>query len=92
MHTNNYILAAWAVWAALGIVLLMMMLYRINLTKNEEDRLFLADGDLIQHAEQEQLLAKLHRLQPKIRVVGGLEGLLTLGIVAFYVMDALRQF
>ncbi len=88
----NYMMAVWVVWAALALVLLGLMLYRISLTKDEEDRLFLDGGNELQHHEQEVMLQKLERLRPKIRFVGGAEGLVTLGIVAFYVTDALRHF
>jgi hypothetical protein len=89
----SYVVVMWIVWAALGLVLLGLILYRISLTQDEEDRLFLEDGaDETQHHQQDEMLAKLKRLTPVIRIFGGAEGLVTLGIVAFYVMDALRQF
>lgn len=88
----SYIVAVWIVWGILALVLLGLMLYHIHLTRYEEDRLFLDGGSAMQHRDQDQMFAKLKRLRPAIRIFGGIEGLATLALVGFYVVDALRQF
>lgn len=88
----SYVVVLWVVWAVLGLVLLGLILYRVAITQGDEDSLFLEDGNETQHHQQEETLAKLKRITPVIRIFGGAQGILTLGIVAFYVMDALRQF
>jgi hypothetical protein len=89
----SYVIVMWIVWAVLGLILLGLILYRISITQYEEDRLFLEDGaDETQHRQQNEMLAKLKRLKPVIQIFGGVEGLVTLALAAFYVMDALRQF
>jgi len=88
----GYILVVWIVWAILALVLLGLMLYRIHLTRDEDDRLFLDGGSTMQHRDQDQMFAKLRRLRPVIRIFGGIEGLATVVLVAFYVLDALHQF
>jgi len=88
----SYIIVLWIVWGALALVLLGLIVYRMGLTQYEEDRLFLDGGSEMQHREQDQMLAKVKRLEPMIRICGGVAGLATLAIVAFYLMDALRQF
>ncbi len=88
----SYIVAIWILWAFLAIVLLGLILYRISLTRYEEDRLFLDGGNEMQHRDQDVMLAKVKRLEPVIRIFGGIEALTTIAIVAFYVLDALRQF
>jgi hypothetical protein len=88
----TYIVAIWILWAVLAIVLLGLILYRIGLTQYEEDRLFIDDANTMQHRDQDRMLEKVKRLEPVIRIFGGVEALATLAIVAFYVMDALRQF
>jgi hypothetical protein len=81
----SYIIVLWSIWAVLAVVLL-------GLTQYEEDRLFLDGGSEMQHHDQDVMLAKVKRLQPVIRIFGGIEGLATLAIAAFYILDALRQF
>lgn len=85
-------IVVWIVWAALGLTLLVLIMYRASITRYEEDQLFLDDASERQHKEQDALLKKVKRIEPVIRIFGGAEGLVTLGIVAFYLMDALRQF
>lgn len=88
----SYILVLWIVWGVLAVLLLCLFAYRISLSQYEEDRLFLDGGNEMQHRDQDAMLAKVKRLEPLIRIAGGVEGLATLAIAAFYVMDALRQF
>ena len=88
----SFLIVIWTVWAVLAVVLLALLLYRISVTQYEEDQLFLEGGNEIQQHAQEEIFMKLKRIQPAIRIVGGVEGFVTLGIAAFYVMDALRQF
>ncbi|HWF66668.1 MAG TPA: hypothetical protein VN670_05160 [Acidobacteriaceae bacterium] len=87
-----YITMIWIVWAVLGVVLLSLILYRVSITQNEEDRLFLDGADEVQHHEQDVMFAKLKSIEPAIQILGGLVGVATLAIAAFYVTDALRQF
>lgn len=88
----SYIMLIWVVWAVLGIALLSLLAYRVSITQYEEDRLFLDGGNEVQHMEQDAMFAKLKSLKPAIQILGGIEGFVTLAIVAFYVSDALRQF
>ena len=88
----SYIVIVWIVWGTLALVLLGLMLYHIHLTQYEEDRLFLDGGSAMQHRGQDEMLAKLKRLRPVIRIFGGIEGLATVALVTIYVLDALRQF
>jgi len=88
----NYITMIWISWAVLGVALLSLIMYRISITQYEEDQLFLDGAHEAQHQQQEMIFAKLKSLRPAIQIVGGVEGLVTLAIVAFYVTDALRQF
>ena len=88
----SYIIAIWILWAVLAVIVLGLILYRMSLTQYEEDQLFIDDADSMRHRDQDKMLAKVKRLEPVIRIFGGVEALATLAIVAFYVMDALRQF
>lgn len=88
----SYVLVIWTLWGALGIVLLGLMLYRSTITRGEEDQLFLDGASTIQQHEQEAILKRVKPVETMIRICGGAEGVVTLGILAFYVTDALRQF
>lgn len=88
----SYVLVIWAVWGVLGLVLLGLILYRAAITRAEEDQLFLEEATTMQQQEQELILKRVKPVENMIRICGGVEGLVTLGILAFYLMDALRQF
>ncbi|HVC89240.1 MAG TPA: hypothetical protein VND66_01340 [Acidobacteriaceae bacterium] len=88
----SYVLIIWTVWIALGVILLGLIMYRSTITRNEEDQIFLDDGTDMQHNEQEEILRRVKPVERMIRIFGGAEGLATLGLLAFYVTDALRQF
>jgi uncharacterized membrane protein YecN with MAPEG domain len=85
-----YITGIWIVWAVLALLLLILLGYRATITRNEEDLLFLEGGNELR--EHEQMMARVQRLRPAIRVVGGVTGLATITLVGLYLMDALRQF
>lgn len=88
----SYVLVIWTVWVALGIILLGLILYRAALTRTEEDQLFLEDTPTMQQQEQELIMKRVKPIENMIRICGGVEGVVTLGILAIYLMDALRQF
>ena len=88
----SYVLVIWTVWGALGFILLALIVYRASITRAEEDQLFLEETPTMQHQEQELIMKRVKPVENLIRIFGGAEGLVTLGILAFYLMDALHQF
>jgi hypothetical protein len=88
----SYIMLMWTVWGILTVVFLGLLMYRGNVTRNEEDQLFLDDTNQIEHGEQEEILRKATKIEPVIRIWGGITGLVTIAIVGFYVYDAIQQF
>lgn len=88
----DFIMVMWILWGTLGVILLALLMYRGNVTRNEEDQLFLDDSTKIEHEEQDQIVRKAKQIDPVIRIFGGATGLVTLVIVAFYLHDAIKQF
>ena len=88
----NFIIVIWIVWVALAVVLLGLLLYHMNITQDEEDDLFLDAAEETERRRQDDVSAKLKRLKPWIRICGGVEGIVTLILVGFYIVDAMRQF
>lgn len=82
----------WIVWAVVTTTLLALIVYRSNLTRYEEDQLFLDEAGEHQHQEQESLLKKINRVQPLVRVFTVTTCVMTVAIVGIYVYDAIRQF
>jgi hypothetical protein len=87
----SYMYVFWIVWAVILTFLLILLGYRSNLTRYEEDQIFLDDAGSHLKKEQEEILVKVNKVQPLIRVVGTVTGVLTVGIIGLYVWDALQH-
>jgi hypothetical protein len=87
----SYMPVVWIVWAAVITFLLVLLVYRSNLTRYEEDQIFLDESANHQKKEQEELLAKVNKIQPLIRIVTGATCVLTVCILGVYVWDALQH-
>ena len=82
----------WIVWAVLATVLLAMLAYRGNLTRYEEDCLFLGDCNNNEKTEQERILAKVRKIQPALRIMAGATCAMSAALIGMYVWEAIRQF
>ncbi len=82
----------WIVWAAFAAVLLCLLLYRGTLTRYEDDQLFLDDSTAQHHKENDELISKVNRIAPFVKILTGAACLTTAAILGIYVWDAIRQF
>ncbi len=80
-----------SIWAALTISFLALLVYRGQLTRYEEDQLFLNDSNTQERELQTNLVRRIEKLQPIVRVVGGAAGLATACAVGIYVWDAWKS-
>ncbi|HEX3661500.1 MAG TPA: hypothetical protein VHU89_08705 [Acidobacteriaceae bacterium] len=87
----GYMPVVWVVWAGVITFLLVLIAYRSNLTRYEEDQIFLDESGSHQKKEQEELLVRVNKVQPLIHVVTGVTCVLTAGILGVYVWDALQH-
>lgn len=78
-------------WGSFTLVLVVLLIYRATLNMQEDDQLFLDEAESHMQREQEELLTKMHRIQPYVRGFGAASGLLTLVIVGLVVYDALTR-
>ena len=77
------------VWAALAACFAGLLIYRGQLTRNEDEQLFLNDGQQ-QNFKQQQtaIVRKVKMLQPIVRAIGGAACLVTACVVGLYVWEA----
>jgi membrane-associated PAP2 superfamily phosphatase len=85
-------LILWIVWAVVLVVLLALLAYRGTLTRYEEDQLFLDPAGSHQQQEQTQIVQKVNKIQPLVRVMTGATCVLSATIIGIYVWDAISQF
>ncbi len=79
------------VWGVLVACLLALLAYNATLTRYEEDQLFLSDTNSVEKSHQDEIVAKLRRTQPLVRVFGSLSGLMTLAVAGMFTWDAWKH-
>lgn len=89
MTLNPILLTAWAVLAA---VFFGLLIYRGQLTRYEDEQLFLGDS-ATKHSveERNQIVNRVQRIQPIVRMVGMAASLTTAFAVGIYVWDAWQR-
>ena len=68
------------VWAVITVALIIVLIYRSTLSMHEDDQLFLDDSTSNLRAEQEELLSKMRKVTPLVRILGAASALLILVI------------
>jgi hypothetical protein len=76
------------VWAVIAACFLALLAYRGQLTRYEEDQLFLNETESNEQREQSEIVRKVNRLQPFVRVLGVATAVVTAGIVGIFTYDA----
>jgi len=81
----------WTTWSLLVVFAAILYLYRSNLTKNEEDQIFLDDSFEQEKAEQAVIVAKVTKIEPLLRVARWLVVAMSVVVVAYYIRDVMFQ-
>lgn len=80
------------VWAVLTGCFLALLVYRGQLTRYEDEQLFLNDeARTNERDEQSKIVHRINRIQPIVRVVGAAAGIVTACAVGIYVWDAWQR-
>ena len=79
------------VWAGLTTLLVVLLIYRSTLSMHEDDQLFLNDSESHMQAEQTDVLRRLNRLTPAVRLLGAASGLLIVVIAGMWVWEGLSR-
>jgi hypothetical protein len=79
------------VWGVFLVGLLSLLAYNATLTRYEEDQLFLNDSNNMEKQHQSEILTKLSRTQPLVRVFGSGSVVLTLALVGMFAWDAIQR-
>jgi hypothetical protein len=76
------------VWAAVAACFLALLAYRGQLTRYEEDQLFLNDAHSIEQEEQTEIIRKVNKIRPMVNLFGYAAALMTIAIVGLFTYDA----
>jgi uncharacterized membrane-anchored protein YhcB (DUF1043 family) len=78
------------VWGVLTGILIILLIYRGTLTMQEDDQLFLDESASAMAEEQRELMAKVNRINPLVKVLGAVSGVLILVIAGWAVYIGLN--
>ena len=76
------------VWAVIAACFLALLAYRGQLTRYEEDQLFLNEAESNEQREQSEIVRKVNKIQPFVRILGVATAAMTAGIVGVFTYDA----
>jgi hypothetical protein len=78
-------------WGVLTGILVILLIYRSTLTMHEDDQLFLDESESHMQAEQIEIMHKVNRISPYVKVLGALSGAMILVIAAMAIYQGLNQ-
>jgi hypothetical protein len=84
----SYLPVLLIVWAAIAACFLALLAYRGQLTRYEEDQLFLSDSQSNDRQEQTEIIRKVNKIRPMVNLFGYAAALMTIGIVGLFTYDA----
>jgi len=73
------------VWGVLTGVLIVLLIYRSTLTMKEDDQLFLDDSASAMAKDQMEIMAKVNKITPLVKVLGAASGVMILVIAGWAV-------
>jgi hypothetical protein len=79
------------VWGALTVILVILLIYRSTLTMQEDEQLFLDDSNSGMAKDQMELMVKVNRITPVVKILGATSGALILVIAGWAVYLGLNS-
>lgn len=79
------------IWAVLTALLIVLLIYRSTLSMHEEDQLFLDDAESHMAREQEEIHARMDKIQTPMRLLGAASGTLILVIAGLWIYEGFAR-
>jgi Tfp pilus assembly protein PilN len=79
------------VWGVLTGVLVILLIYRGTLTMQEDDQLFLDDTKSQLQQDQAELIAKVNKINPFVKILGAASGIMFLVIAGMFIYQGLNN-
>jgi hypothetical protein len=80
-----------AIWGAVTVVLILLVIYRGQLANREGDQIFLARGEDNMAAEQRTIVARIDALTRPIKILYVVSGVLLITVVAVWLETSWAQ-
>ena len=81
----------WAIWCVVMVLFIALYLYRSSLTRDEADQVFLDDSFEHEKHAQEEIVIKINKVQPFIRLASWMVAASSLFVVGYYVVDIYKK-
>jgi hypothetical protein len=78
-------------WGILTAVLIVLLIYRSTLTMHEDDSIFLNDTESQMQKDQTEVLSKMRKIAPIVKVLGALSGAMILVIAGMFIYQGLTN-
>src|SRR5215470_4223272 len=79
------------VWGVLTGALVILLIYRGTLTMQEDDQLFLDDTKSHMEKEQAEIIAKVNKINPFVKILGAVSGIMFLVIAGMFIYQGLNN-
>jgi len=89
---TGFVPVMWTVWGVLVLILVALYVYRAKLTQDEDDQLILDESFDNVKNEQAEIIAKVNKIEPLVRILKWAVALATVSVLAYYIWDIITQF
>jgi Tfp pilus assembly protein PilN len=72
-------------WIVLTVALVILLIYRGTLTMQEDDQLFLGESEAHMAREQNEIISRVNKLGPFVKILGTASAVLVLAIAGIAV-------
>lgn len=76
-------------WGVLTTILIVLMIYKSTLTMHEDDSIFLNETESQMQKDQTEILSKVNKITPMIKILGALSGVMILVIAGLFIYQGL---
>ncbi len=76
-------------WGVLTAILIVLLIYRSTLTMHEDDQIFLNESESHMEKEQVDILKRVNKITPIVKVLGALSGAMILVIAGLFIYNGL---
>jgi hypothetical protein len=77
-------------WGVLTAILIILLIYKSTLTMHEDDSIFLHETESQMHKDQVEVLAKMKKITPIVKVLGAVSGVMILVIAGLFIYQGLN--
>jgi hypothetical protein len=78
-------------WGILTGILIVLLIYRSTLTMHEDDSIMLNDTESQMQKDQVEVLAKMRKITPIVKILGALSGAMILVIAGLFIYQGLNS-